>query len=307
MGWATRIDDPWDWWRRRLAGEAVEMSPDMPHAGFYRMPHKERYGARKTFMPVAYWWTAGELQCRVGDEDVSPEHGQMIWTRVGQHPVSEESYREVAEDGGLWPDEHELVGMGHNKPPEDLSTFEGLRDSIENLAREAETRIIGPPITDQDEANQIANLADRLAELCALAEERKKEERKPHDEALKAIQLKWEPILTTAETYKDLKYKLLTPWAKQQKKAAQKAVEEAAAAGTAPPATEPRRPRAGTRGRTMTLKSTKRAKIVDYDICWTFFKDSEDMRSTVQMLANRAVRTGLTVPGTEVIEEEKMV
>jgi hypothetical protein len=297
----------WDWWQARLAGELVPMHPDIPHAGFYREQFKEHYGARKTFMPVAYWpGDDGQLYCRIGDEDVSPERGQAIWTRVGNHPVTEEAYREVAEKGGLWPDEHEAVGMqGDNKPPEP-ETFEEIRDAIEDLAREAAERIEGMPIVDQDEANRIANLADRLAELHKRAEELKKAERKPHTEALEVIQKRWAPLLLLAETYKNLKYKLLTPWLRKLDTAKKKEAEAAAAQGEPPPAETPR-PRAGTRGRAMTLKSTKRAEITDYGMALAFFADSPDVRQVVQDLANRAARTGITVPGTKIIEEQQAV
>jgi hypothetical protein len=308
-------ENDWDWWQRKLAGEPVEMNPDTPHAGFYRKPHKEEYGARKTFTPVAYWWAQPEdddgnpigpweLRCRIGDMDVTPQRGQELWTMVGNHPVTEEAYRGVAEDGGLWPDEHELVPMGgDNIAPEDLS-FEGLRDKIEDLAREAKERIEGPPIKDQDEADRVANLADRLAELCKIAEEQRKEEKRPYDEGMKAVQKKWAPLLVLAETYKNLKYKLLTPWQLKKDEEARAAADLAAAAGQPE---EPRRSRAGTRGRAMTLKTFKRAEIVDYPACLKFFEDSDDVKATVQDLANRAVRAGANVPGTKVIEEQRTV
>jgi len=298
--------DAWAWWKAKLAGMPVEMNEGTPHAGFFRKPHKEQYGARRTFTPIAYWpgWD-GRLCCRVGDTDVTPERGQDLWVMVGNHPVSEEAYRAVAEDGKPWPDEHELVPMGDNLPPEDMS-YETLFDQIEDLAREAIRRIEGPPIADQAEADRIANLADRLAELCHLAEEQRKEERRPYDEGMKAVQKKWAPVLLKAETYKDLKYKLLTPWLSKLKQAQEEQAKAAAAAGT-PPTGDARRPRAGTRGRAMTLKSLKHAEITDYKACLAFFADSPDIKMAVQDLANRAVRSGITVPGVNVLEEQKAV
>jgi hypothetical protein len=317
----TTMLDPWNYWRRRMAGEPVQMNPDNPQAGFYRIPRKERYGARKTFTPVIYSPGAkdddlypllpnGGLYCREGDTMVSPERGRAIWQWAGHHPVSEEAYREVADNGGLWPDEHELVGMGHNEPPEEtqiqLWTFEELRDRIEDLAREAAERIEGPPIKDQDECDRVANLADRLAELDKEIERRYKEERAPLDLALKDLRVKWASIQLRAETYKNLKYKLITPYLKQLQRDAEEAAKEAAAAG-APTPVETRRPRAGTRGRAMSLKSHKRAEITDYPAALEFFRDSPDVVAAVQSLADRAVRSGIAVPGTKVIEEEKAV
>ena len=306
------MTDVWQWWQDRLAGKPNQANPDTPHAGFYRQPHKAFYGARKTFTPVAYYPNAdGGLSCRIGDEDVSEQAGQIAWQRVCEHPVSEEAYRAVAERGELWNDEHESVPMqGHNVPPEDDS-FEGLQSAIENLAREARERVnSGVPIADQDEADRVANLGDRLAELHKKADEAFKVERKPHDEALKAVRLKWGRLQGMAEIYRDIKRALITPWLQKLERAQKEEAEAAAATGEPLPlaASEgPGRPRAGTRGRAMSLKSTKRAEIEDYQKCLEFFANSEDIANVVQDLANRAVRAGVTVPGTKVIEETQAV
>lgn len=326
----------WDWWENKLAGKPVQMNDSNPQAGFYRQPRKAFYGARKTFLPVAYWpGENGHLNCRVDDKDVSWQRGEEIWKTVGNHPVTHEAYHNKCEpiepDGspnpnytGLWPDEHELVpmGLGHNFPPEDIDWDEiaeigsidpndtellkSLQDRIEDLSREANKRIEGPPIADQDEANRVANLADALQQFHKIADGTRAREKKPHDDAAKSIQQKWAPWLLKTETYRNLKYKLLTPWLNLLKKKAAEAAEAAAAAGQLVPA-DTRRPSAGTRGRKMSLKSTKRAEIIDFDKCLEHFKDSPDLRDCVQELANRAVRHDFKVPGTKVIVEEQAV
>lgn len=296
----------WQYWHDRLNGLPAPQYPSDPQAGFYREPRKEFYGSRKTFRPVAYWPDNGTIRCRVGDEDVNEQRGLELWTRVGHHPVSEADYRNVAQHGGLWPDEHELVDMQSNLPPPEDS-FEGLRDAIEPLAQDAEKRLKGGPIQDQAEADRYANLGDRLAELSKQVEEARKNERRPHDDACIAIQKKWVPLRDLADIYKDIKRVLTTPWLKREETRQKEEAEAAAAAGQ-PAAAESRRPRAGTRGRAQTLKSVKKARITDYAACLKFFEDSEDIRACVQMLANRAVRTGVTnIPGIEVIEETNAV
>lgn len=311
------MNPAWRWWALKLAGKLPQGAiVDTPQAGFYRKVSKEFYGARKTFMPVAYWPDVNEdgelvLFCREGDKNVGATRAMELWNHVNQHPVSEEAYRGVAQYGKLWPDEHELVpmqkppGIGHNKPPPD-NTPDGLREQIEPLAKAASERIKGDPITSQDECDRVANLADRLAELWNLAESQRKAERKPHDEALKAIQTRWAPVLLMAEVYKNLKYACITPWLKKLETEQKMEALAAAAAGEPAPAEVPR-PRAGTRGRAMSLKSTKTAKITNFEACLAFFKDSEDIKSCVQTLANRAVRAGIAVPGCEVEEETKAV
>jgi hypothetical protein len=218
--------------------------------------------------------------------------------------VEQEDYT-VVTNGGLWRDEHPGAPMqGHNQPPADDS-FEGLREAIEEAWRDAEDALKGRPIENQDEANQIANLADRLAELHGKAKKLEAEEKRPVSDMLVEIARKWAPIMTRAETYKNLKIKLLTPWGKKVK---QQNMEAAAAAAAEGMAVKAERPKMGTRGRAMSLKTIRTAKIVDYPKALEFFANSEDVRACVQKLANMAVRAGTNPPpGCEVVEDEKVV
>jgi predicted transcriptional regulator len=306
------LTDPWHYWRETLAGKQLPIHEGHPQPGFYRWPSKTGYGARKTFTPVAYWPenTPDNQQvtaCRIGDEDVTPERGAEIWVSVARHPVLEEAYRGVAERGELWPDEPESASMqkphpmiGHNRPPDDVS-YVYLSERINDATAEAKRFLDGEPITAQFQADLIANCADRLAELHKMADQQRAAERKPHDEVIKVIQQKWSPLLVAAEVYKNLKYKLLTPWLQQQ---AREAAERAAQSGDT---TQIERPKAGTRGRAMSLKSLKRAEITDYDLCLNHFRNAPDIKATVQDLANKAVRSGLEVPGAKLLEETKAV
>src|SRR5215467_13259516 len=206
----------WSWWQTKLEGQPTQMSEGTPHAGFYRLQNKDTFGAKSTFIPVAYWPAENvELNCRVGDRDVTPEYGRDLWINVGAHPVTEEAYRGVAERGEPWPDEHPSVPMGHNRPPEPNS-YDDLTAEIEELERQAEDSLAGKPIdvANQDEADRIANLTDRLSELHKRAEDARKAEKSPHDKAAAAVQAKWLPLLQTATIYKSLKSRLLKPWLK---------------------------------------------------------------------------------------------
>jgi len=308
------MTDPWQHWRDNLAGKNPIFSEGTPHAGFYRTfrrgvklnPDDPHSLFVQPFTPIAYWWDDDELKCRIGDIDVTGQEGADIWTHVCRYPVSEDNYRNKAERDEPWADEHEKVPMGGNRAPEDNS-FEGLQSAIEDLAREARLRIEGPPVRDQDEADRLANLADLLANLYKRADEARKIEKRPHDEAATQVQQKWARLLLAAETYRNIKFKLLTPWLKKLADDQKKTAEAAAAAGDQSEPLDTRRPRAGTRGRAMTLKSIKRAEITDYDACLAFFKENSDVRATVQDLANKAVRAGVTVPGAKLLEEESAV
>lgn len=304
------MSDPryWAWWTDKLAGLNPPASEGTPYAGFYRAVRKSTYGGTKWAIPIAYWpGENGELHCREGVKDVPEQRGRDIWVNVHNNPVPETWYRLVAEKGEpAWPDGMAISPpMGDNKPPDETS-FNYLREKIEDAAQLATGYLAGPPITEQIQADLISNAADQLTELWKKADEARKAERKPHDDALKEIQIKWSPLLMMAEAYKNLKYKLLTPWQLSQQKAQEEEARAAVAAGEPVPE-QPRRPRAGTRGRAMTLKSFKSAKITDYELCLGFFKQSQDVRNTVQDLADKAVRAGITVPGAEMVEEKRTV
>jgi hypothetical protein len=304
------MSDPryWQWWTDKLAGVDVPASEGMPYAGFYRWVQRSKYGGTKFAIPIAYWpGENGELHCREGHRDVPDQRGRDIWVNVHAHPVPEDWYREIAEqDIAEWRD-----GMatsppkGDNLPP-GADNFEWLRENIEDLSKLATARLEGAPVTEQTEADKISNLADQLSEFWKKADEARKAERQPYDEALKEIQVKWSPLLMMAEAYKNLKFKLLTPWLLAQKQELEKQAEAAVAAGEPVPE-QPRRPRVGTRSRAMTLKTFKSAEIVDFDQCLAFFKENSDLRATVQDLANKAVRAGITVPGVKLLEEQRTV
>ena len=57
----------------------------------------------------------------------------------------------------------------------------------------------------------------------------------------------------------------------------------------------------------MSLKTLKRAEITEYDEVLKFFAQNPEVKELVQDLANRWVRTGQTVPGTKIIEEQQAV
>lgn len=298
----------WLWWQHKLEGRNPPAYLGTPMAGFYRAVRKSTFGGTKWAIPVAYWpGEDGEIHCREGDRDVPGERGRELWNNVCSDPVPEAWYREVAEGNMYeWRDGMAIAApRGDNRPP-DETDFDYLSGKISDLAAAAKLRLEGEPITEQTEADLISNLADQLTEFWKKADEARKAERQPHDEALKDIQIKWSPLLLLAETYKNLKFKLLTPWLIAQQKKAEEEAKAAVAAGEPVPE-QPRRPRAGTRSRAMSLKSFKSAEIVDYDLCLNFFKENSDVRATIQDLANKAVRAGVSVPGVKLIEEQRTV
>lgn len=305
--------DQYDFWRRRMAGEVVPIHDGEPQAGFYRL--KTRDG---NWQPCAYWFAPdGTLRCRIGGKDINEQTANERWPWASKSPIAHEVYKAVIA-GELWPDQHEGVmrdRANSDGAPADES-FDGLKDRIEDLARDAEALIKTGPAPDQSSADRASDLANRLAELHKSADIARAAEKRPHDEAAKAVQAKWMPLMGTAEIYKRIKAAVITPFlvAEDHKRraaeaAARQAAEEAARAGQPipEPATVQRgAPKAGSGGRrSVALRTVKVITISDRAAVLAFFAANEQITEVLQKLAEKATAAGVTVPGITITEEQR--
>lgn len=71
-------------------------------------------------------------------------------------------------------------------------------------------------------------------------------------------------------------------------------------------AAEVRNAQAGRTGAKVSLRTEKRAKIVDFDACLLALKERAEVKELIQSLANRAVKSGFSLPGVEVETIEKV-
>jgi hypothetical protein len=305
--------DQYDFWRRRMAGEVVPIHDGEPQAGFYRL--KTRDGNSH---PVAYWFAAdGTLRCRVGKQDINEQTASERWPWASKSPITHEVYKAVIA-GEPWPDQHESVirdRANSTNAPDDQS-FDGLKDRIEDLARDAQALIDAGAAPDQSAADRASDLANRLAELQKQADAARAAEKKPHDDAAALVQAKWKPLLGVADIYRQIKAAVITPFlvAEDAKRrsaeaAARKAAEEAAKAGKPmpEPATMQRAaPKAGSNGRrSVALRSVKVVTITDRDALLAFFTGNEQITDLLQKLAEKATAAGVKVPGVTVTEEQR--
>lgn len=306
------MTDQYDFWRRRLAGEIVPIHDGEPQAGFYRLTN--RNGEHH---PVAYWFGQdGTLRCRIGGKDVARQIADERWPWASKNPITHETYQAVIA-GGLWPDQHEAVARDRvnsaNAPDE--NSFEALKDRIEDLAREAEKMVQAGAAPDQSAADRASDLANRLAELHKQADTARAAEKKPHDDAVKAVQAKWLPLLGTAEVYKRIKALVITPFLRDEdakrratEEAARKAAEEAAAAGQEiPEAPQVSRaaPKAGSGGRrSVALRTVRVVTIADRAEVLRYFGHTQAVTDVLQKLAEKAIAAGVNVPGVTVSEEK---
>jgi hypothetical protein len=81
---------------------------------------------------------------------------------------------------------------------------------------EARNYLDGEPIANEDQAKRYPALLNRLRRVANDADDARKDEKRPHDEAAKAVQAKWKPILDKADLWRQPTAKqALAPWLQQ--------------------------------------------------------------------------------------------
>lgn len=225
--------------------------------------------------------------------------------------------------------------IGDNKGPT-LDAFDVMQIEILDLFELAESALTGEPIANQDQADQIDQIAKDCLKASQNADAARKEEKRPHDEAAKAVQAKWTPLIGKADLARSTALKALTPWkleiqrqkdeaaAKVRAEAeaiAQKAREAAMAANAANDLAareqaeallveaDKAKKEANKVDRSATgLRTTWRAEIVDRRLAFNhYIKQAPDQFvELLQRLASQDVRAGIrNIPGVEAIEERK--
>lgn len=84
------------------------------------------------------------------------------------------------------------AGLGHNNPP--ATPFEALKAHVDDLEMEASNFLDGEPIETETQAEAINKIREDARKARQAAEEQRKAEKKPHDDAAAAVQAKWKPF-----------------------------------------------------------------------------------------------------------------
>lgn len=118
--------------------------------------------------------------------------------------------------------------IGHNAPPK-LDAYSMALDDAYTTAKDF---LDGKPIENQGQADAVGRIVGEVKKLKKDADDARAEEKRPHDEAAKAVQAKWKPLLERAETIIKAAQKPLSDYlnklAAEQREAEEKAREEAA-------------------------------------------------------------------------------
>lgn len=96
-----------------------------------------------------------------------------------------------------------------NAPADPATLF---AEEVEDLLLEARNYLDGEPIANEQQAEAVSSLINRLRRVSKDADEARKAEKKPHDDAAKAVQAKWTPLISKAELATTTAKQALAPW-----------------------------------------------------------------------------------------------
>jgi hypothetical protein len=337
-------NNPYRYWYRELAmiDKGFVPSIDNPASqhrdteehvdGFWRI-----MGAKtKPDYPVAIW-ERGTVLVKIGRKaeiDRESPEGQDFFSSSWFKccAVTEEDYQRAL-DTGFWPDgkpsrqmsEEEKLGLppagdeGSNSAP----IFEVLEEQINALLDKARGIT---KVSTQEEADTVSGFMDQIKKLADRADKERSAEKTPHDEAGKAVQAKWLPIIEPARNARKYLDRLRQGFlaaeqdrlnreaAERQRELEQQAIADAQAEaeerGEDPraidpaevyvPEVQPERAAAGSQfGRSTGLRMKKVAVIVDRDKLIAHLHDDDDFIAYLQKRADSAVRAKVKLPGVE--------
>lgn len=102
-----------------------------------------------------------------------------------------------------------MTALLTNSPPEPSVLF---AEEIADLVGEAKHWLDGEPIATEKQAEAVSAILNRARRISNDADDIRKAEKKPHDEAGKVVQAKWRPILDAADLAASTAKQALAPW-----------------------------------------------------------------------------------------------
>lgn len=131
---------------------------------------------------------------------------------------------------------NDRIAMGGNAPP----AFDAHKANIDDLRTEAAAWLDGKAVESAEEAEGIATLIDMARAARDAANDQRAAEKKPHDDASKAVQAKWKPLVDSAQRILDVCLEKVGAWrvAERDRKEAAAALARAEAEAEAEAARE---------------------------------------------------------------------
>lgn len=239
---------------------------------------------------------------------------------------------------------HAAPPLGHNMPPE--GPFDSFSTHINDLLAEARGFLDGAGVNSDAEADAVSKLMDLIRTANKDADKARAEEKKPHDDAAKAVQARWKPLLEKADLAVSTCKHALIPWLAKKEAEQRTAAEVARAtadakareaaeamrqaeatnlaareeaealladakrADVAANKAEKARPQASGAARATTLRTTYRPELVNpADALRHYVAQRPDaIKACLQHLAEIDVRAGKhQIPGFSIHEERSVV
>ena len=316
----------YDYWRKALAGEKPKMFVDEPQVGFYRKAvytkEPNKAAKRTGWTPVAVFLTPdanmqGVLTAVIGNrQETDRDKINELWSYCAANPISEETYRAVAERGEPWPDSHETVPSisvaNSTSMLWPLVLSDGTKierhEAIGADLEEASKHLAKFAVIESDEQSSKArSLQQRFLDL--------RGEAKKHYDALndpllaeqKRIRGIWFPIRDRADEAATKLREAMGKWEDEKRKAAKVAAERAEAGQPAASNVPPPSPQIkGGTGRAASVKVETVVTSIDVDKVFEQFKTAPQVVELLNILAQKAIRAGIPVPGA-VTEERSVV
>lgn len=230
---------------------------------------------------------------------------------------------------------NERIVDGGNAPP----AFDAHKANIDDLRTEATAWLDGKAVESAEEAEGISTLIDLARTARDAADDQRAAEKKPHDDASKAVQAKWKPLVDGADRIVKVCLEKVAAWrlAERDRKEAAAALARAEAEAEAEAATAAlqgssgdlvareqaeqivesakmagkvasKAEKAATKGNG--LRTTFRAQITDFAAAARHYWQPEHDRfeALVLELAQRDVTAGRRdIPGVTAIPEHKAI
>ena len=322
----------YSYWRDALAGKKPKMYVDCPELGFYRkgvyVKEPNVRAKRVGWTPVASF-LAGDtklLTAFIGPSNqgkylTDRDQINELWSFVAANPISEETYRAVAERGEGWPDSHDAAPA---LPDEPQAAAE--QSPAEKIAAKLAADVALIPnykAIDSDEMSSKArSLQNNLLEYRGEAGKAYEAANRPLLDAQKALREIWFPIRDGADAGVKELAASMGKWedtkraaAKLAQEAADKAAREHAEAvrkaeeanRPAPPPPAEVKPNVpapsaqirGGAGRAASVKLEKFVTEIDAAKVFAQFRGNAEVIELLTALAQKAIRAGLDVPGAK--------
>ncbi len=104
-----------------------------------------------------------------------------------------------------------LLTPGDNQPPP-LTPLEAARETLADLALESGNWLDGEPILDGEQAKAVAKLLDDARKAKTRFDGERKAEKAPHDQAAKAVDASWKPVIADADRIVEVSKAAQTVW-----------------------------------------------------------------------------------------------